>query len=70
MIRRCVPLPQKTCQITKRLKTPEGVETYFPGFLAFIDCTEQQILRPKDKNRRKIFYSGKKKEYRQESTYG
>ncbi len=32
--------------ITKRLKTPEEVEQYFPGFLAFIDCTEQQIPRP------------------------
>ncbi len=31
---------------TKRLKTPEAVEKYFPGFIAFTDCTEQQIPRP------------------------
>ena len=63
MIRQCIPIPQKTYQITKRLKTPEAVEKYFPGFLAFTDCTEQQIPRPADKNRRKIFYSGKKKRH-------
>ncbi len=41
LIRQCVPIPQKTCKKTKRLKTIEEVEKYFPGFLAFIDCTEQ-----------------------------
>jgi hypothetical protein len=31
LIRQCVPIPQKTYQITKRLKTPvEEVEQYFP----------------------------------------
>ncbi len=63
LIRQCVPIPQKIYPITKRLKTPEAVEKYFPGFLAFTDCTEQQIPRPADKNRRKIFYSGKKKRH-------
>jgi hypothetical protein len=38
LIRQCVPIPQKTYQITKRLKTSE-VEKYFPRFLAFTDCT-------------------------------
>jgi hypothetical protein len=34
----------------------------FPGFLAFIDCTELQIPRPVDNNKRKMYYSlGKKK---------
>ena len=46
LIRQCVPIPQKTYQITKRLQTPEEIEIYFPGFLAFIDSTEQQIPRP------------------------
>ena len=63
LIRQCLPIPQKIYPITKRLKTPEEVERYFPGFLAFTDCTEQQIPRPVDKNRRKIFYSGKKKRH-------
>ena len=63
LIRQCIPIPQKIYNITKRLKTPEEVEKYFPGFLAFIDSTEQQIPRPIDKKRRKIFYSGKKKKH-------
>ncbi len=41
LIRRCVPIPQKIYNKTKRLKTPEEVEQYFPGFMAFTDCTEQ-----------------------------
>ena len=58
LVRQCVPIPQKMYSITKRLKTPsEEVEKYFPGFLAFIDSTEQQIPRPVDKNRRKMYYS-------------
>jgi len=63
LVRECVPIPQKTYNKTKRLKTPEEVEKYFPGFIAFTDCTEQQIPRPVDKERRKIFYSGKKKRH-------
>jgi len=39
------------------------VEKYFPGNLAFIDCTEQQIPRPADNKRKKNFYSGKKKRH-------
>jgi len=39
MIRKCIPIPQKICNITKRLRTPDEVEKYFPGFLAFIDTT-------------------------------
>ena len=43
LIRKCVPIPQKTYnRLTKRLRTPDEVEQYFPGFIAFIDCTEQQ----------------------------
>ncbi len=63
LVRQCLPLPQKMYNITKRLKTPEEVEQYFPGFLAFIDCTEQQIPRPVDKKRKKEYYSGKKKKH-------
>jgi hypothetical protein len=34
LIRKCVPIPQKTCGITKRLKTPaDEVEKYFQSFL-------------------------------------
>src|SRR4051794_20693682 len=64
LIRECVPIPQKIYGITKRLKTTEEVEQYFPGFLAFIDSTEQQqIPRPVDKRRHMVYYSGKKKRH-------
>ena len=43
--------------------TREEVEKYFPGFMAFIDSTEQQISRPIDNKRRETFYSGKKKRH-------
>ncbi|HXT84249.1 MAG TPA: transposase family protein, partial [Verrucomicrobiae bacterium] len=62
LIRKCIPLPQKLYNKTKRFRTAEEVEQYFPGFLAFTDCTEQQqIPRPIDNKRRKVFYLGKKK---------
>ncbi len=63
LVRECVPIPQKLYNKTKRLKTPKEVEQYFPGFLAFLDSTEQQIPRPVDNNKRKMYYSGKKKRY-------
>ena len=53
----------KDIQYNKRLKTQQEIEQYFPGFLAFIDSTEQRIPRPVDKKRKKIFYSGKKKRH-------
>ncbi len=63
LVMECVPIPQKIYNKTKRLKTIEEVEKYFPGFLAFIDSTEQSIPRPADKNKRKMYYSGKKKRH-------
>ena len=53
LVRECVPIPQKMHKTTKRLRTPEEVEKHFPGFMAFIDCTEQQIPRPENRRRRK-----------------
>lgn len=63
VVKSCIPLPQKLYNITRRLKTVEEVEIYFPGFQAFIDSTEQEIQRPKNKKRKKEYYSGKKKKH-------
>ena len=63
LIRKCLPIPQKIYKLTKRLQTPEEVEQYFLGFLAFIDSTEQQIPRPVNNRRTKAYYSGKKKRH-------
>ncbi len=61
LVRKCLPIPQKTYGLTKRLKTLQEVKKYFPSLMAFVDCTERQIPRPADKNKRKMYYSGKKK---------
>jgi len=63
VVSNCIPLPQKLYNITRRLRTVEEVEIYFPGFKAFIDSTEQEIQRPKDKNKKRNYYSGKKKKH-------
>ena len=63
MVRQCLAIPQKIYNITKRLRTLDEVEKYFPGFLAFIDCTEQQIPRPVDNKRKNVLYSGNKKRH-------
>ncbi len=69
LIRQCLPIPQKLHNITKRLKTREEVEEYFPGFMAFTDCSEQPIPRPKNWIRRKMYYSGKKKKHTVKNLY-
>ena len=35
------------------MRTVQEVEIYFPGFKAFIDSTEQEIPRPKNKKRKR-----------------
>jgi hypothetical protein len=69
LIRCCLPIPQKLCKVTRRLKTKEEVEQYFPGFIAFVDVTEQYIPRPKNRLRRRIYYSGKKKKHTVKNLY-
>jgi len=63
LIKLCIPLPKKLYKCTRRLRTIDEVEVYFPGFMAFIDSSEQDIPRPKNKRRRKSYYSGKKKKH-------
>ena len=66
----CIPLPKKLYKRTRRLRTIDEVEEeYFPGFKAFIDSSEQEIPRPKNKRRRKSYYSGKKKKHTIKTQY-
>jgi len=60
---------RKLYKRTRRLRTIDEVEEYFPGFKAFIDSTEQEIPRPKNKRRRKSYYSGKKKKHTVKTQY-
>ncbi len=69
LIRECLPIPQKLYKVTRRLKTREEVKAYFSGFMAFTDCTEQPIPRPKDRKRKRKFYSGKKKKHTVKNLY-
>jgi hypothetical protein len=70
LIKLCIPLPKKLYKRTRRrARTIDEVEEYFPGFKAFIDSTEQEIPRPKNKRRRKSYYSGKKKEHTVKTQY-
>ena len=69
LIKLCVPLPKKLYKRTRRARTIDEVEEYFPGFKAFIDSSEQEIPRPKNKRRRKSYYSGKKKKHTIKTQY-
>ncbi|MBV9178214.1 MAG: transposase [Nitrososphaeraceae archaeon] len=69
LIKLCVPLPKKLYKGTRRARTIDEVEEYFPGFKAFIDSSEQEIPRPENKRRRKSYYSGKKKKHTVKTQY-
>ncbi len=63
LVKKCVPMPEKIYKKTQRIKDLEELGKYFPELKAFIDATEQEIPRPKNKRRRKSYYSGKKKRH-------
>jgi len=63
VIKNCIPIPEKMTKRTKRIGTLEELLELYPEMRAFIDATEQEIPRPKNKRRRKNYYSGKKKKH-------
>jgi len=63
LMERCLPTPKKMKERVKRIGTLEELEKIFPELKAFVDGTEQPISRPKNKRRRKSYYSGKKKKH-------
>jgi len=63
VIKNCIPIPEKMTKRTKRIGTIEELLELFPEMKAFLDATEQEIPRPKNKRRRKNYYSGKKKKH-------
>ena len=63
LVKMVLPLPGKIHRKAARLGTLEEVEELFPGFKAFLDATEQEIPRPRDKAKRRTHYSGKKKRH-------
>jgi len=63
VLKTCIPIPEKMTKRTKRIGTIEELLELYPEMKAFIDATEQEIPRPKNKRRRKNYYSGKKKKH-------
>ena len=63
LVKEILPIPEKLHDKARRLQTLEEVEAMFPEFKAFLDATEQEIPRPKNKKKRKTHYSGKKKRH-------
>jgi hypothetical protein len=61
LVSEVLPLPKLEHGKVRRLETVDEVEAMFPGFKAFLDATEQEIPRPKNKSKRKTHYSGKKR---------
>jgi len=54
-------LPKKEQEKIKRLTTIEEIEAMFPGFEAFIDATEQEVPRSKNKTKRKTHSAVRRK---------
>lgn len=63
LVKRCIPLPKKVYKRVKKIGTIAELLKYYPELKAFVDATEQEIPRPKNKRRRKSHYSGKKKKH-------
>jgi len=63
LIKTCLPIPEKITKQTKRIHDLDELLKLYPEMKAFIDTTEQEIPRPKNKRRRKNYYSGKKKKH-------
>ena len=74
LVKRCIPLPKKLYKHTRRrLRTIDEVEEeYFPGFKAFIDSSEQEIPRPKNKRKEKekLLLWQKEEAYCKDTIYG
>ncbi len=63
LVKRCIPIPEKIHKRTKKIGTLKELLEYYPEMKAFLDATEQEIPRPKNRRRRKSHYSGKKKKH-------
>ena len=53
--------PSKNIQVNKKAADTEEAEKYFLGFIAFVDCTEQQIPRPKNRTAKKTYFPERRK---------
>jgi len=63
LMKACIPIPERITKQTRRIQDLDELLKLYPEMKAFIDATEQEIPRPKNKRRRKNYYSGKKKKH-------
>src|SRR6266496_884568 len=72
LIKLCIPLPKKLYKRTRRLRTIDKVEEYFPGFKAFIDSLFRTgDTKTKEQEKEKELLLGKKEEtYCKDTIYG
>ena len=59
-VKQSIPIPAKKYADSKKFKTIQELQQFFPELIAMIHGTEQPIPRPKDIRKRKTHYSGKK----------
>ena len=57
-VRHSIPIPAKLYADSKKIKTIQELQEFFPELIAITDGTEQPIPRPKNKKKRKTHYSG------------
>lgn len=60
LVQAILPTPKKLHDKMKQLQTPKELLAMFPELKAFVDATEQEIPRPKNKKKRKTHYTGKR----------
>jgi len=63
LVRECIPIPEKMEEGINKIGKVEELLEFFPEMEAFVDATEQEIPKPKDKQKNKDYYSGKKKRH-------
>ena len=68
-VKSCILVPAKKYASAKKVTTLEELERQFPEFQIIIDATEQPIPKPKDKKKRRKYYSGKKKRHTIKNQY-
>jgi hypothetical protein len=70
LIRDCLPIPQKLYKVTRRLKTREEIEEYFPGFMIYrlFRTIHSKTIKQLDKKKDILFWK-KKETYCQKSVY-
>jgi hypothetical protein len=73
LVKWCIPLPKKLYKCTRRLRTIDEVEEYFPDFKAFIDSLfrtgDTKTKEQKEKEKELLLWQKEEAHY-QDTIYG